>query len=72
MAGMLALLDDKELAETRRPLESAAEAEGIEFVLSELESEGERGLAITYVHPEPTHFGASATVILKAARSWSS
>ncbi len=59
LAGMLALLDDKELAETRRPLESAAEAEGIEFVLSELESEGERGLAITYVHPEPTHFGAS-------------
>lgn len=59
LSGMLALLDAGELALARSLLVSAAEAEGVEFALDEIEDGGEHGLAISYTHPEPTHFGAS-------------
>lgn len=59
LAGMLALLDADALARTRDLLARAAEDQGIGFQLTEVEDAGERGLGISYTHPEPTHYGAS-------------
>jgi uncharacterized protein (DUF111 family) len=59
LSGLLALLGRDELGELKSLMVSAAEAEGVELILSEVEDAGERGLAISYVHPEPTHFGNS-------------
>jgi len=60
LSGMLALLDERELGELRSLMILAAEEEGIELILGEVVDAGDRGLAISYVHPEPTHFGASS------------
>jgi len=59
LAGLLALLDLDALAETRELIAAAACGQGVEFGLSEVQADGDNGLAISYMHAEPAHHGAS-------------
>ena len=59
LAGMLALLDTDTLEATRGLMSDAADAQGVEFRLNTIDDEDDKGLGISYLRPEPAHYGAS-------------
>jgi len=59
LAAMMGLLDPQTIEEVSARFENASESVGLEFRLLHIDEDGQTGLAISYVQPEPTHYGAS-------------
>jgi uncharacterized protein (DUF111 family) len=59
LAAMIGLLDPPTIEEVSALLEAASESVGLEFRLLQVDEAGEIGLGISYLQPEPTHYGAS-------------
>ena len=59
LAAMLGLLDEPERTSTVGLLKKSSAKRGIEFRFMEIEEEGQKGLGIAYVQPEPSSYGVS-------------
>jgi hypothetical protein len=59
MAAMIGLLDEPAIKDVSALFEDASESVGLEFRLLRLDEDGQSGLGISYLQPEPTHYGAS-------------
>jgi hypothetical protein len=59
LAAMLDILSERDREQARKSLGSAAERLGLRFHLMEVEDGGDRGLGISYLHPEPAPYDAS-------------
>lgn len=59
LAAMIGLLDPPMIEEVSSRFEDASENVGLEFRLLRIDEEGQIGLGISYLQPEPTHYGAS-------------
>jgi uncharacterized protein (DUF111 family) len=59
LAAMIGLLDPPTIEEVSARLEDASEKVGLEFRLLHIDESGQIGLCISYLQPEPTHYGAS-------------
>jgi uncharacterized protein (DUF111 family) len=59
LAAMIGLLDHRIIEEASSRFEHASEGVGLEFRLLQMEEEGQTGLGISYLQPEPIHYGAS-------------
>ena len=59
LAAMIGLLDRDKRQDAIKRLTRASEEQGLGFKLLELEDQGEAGLGITYLQPEPASHGVS-------------
>jgi hypothetical protein len=59
LAAMIGLLDPPTIEKVSARFEEASESVGLEFRLLQVDEEGQIGLGISYLQPEPTHYGAS-------------